>query len=237
MIEIVFFDAGETILHPHPSFPELFTRVCRSHGVDVRESEIRAIQERLAPHLVDLGEATGVDGPSLSAEGSRIFWSYLYRRLLGELGIDDERLVGKLYDTFSHVSSYKLFDDVLPALAELRGLGYRLGLISNFERWLEEMLVELDVGHHFDVTVISGVEGTEKPDLRIYELALAKAGAEPEKAVHVGDSPALDVAPAGSVGMTAVLLDRADRYPDAAAPRIRSLADLPDLVARLGRSD
>ena len=233
MIDVVFFDAGETILHPHPSFPELFSRVSAEHGIEIPVERVRDVQERLAPHLVDLGEATGVDNPSLSADASRRFWTYLYRRLLAELGITDEELVGKLYSTFSHMSSYKLFDDALPAIEDLAQRGYRLGLISNFERWLEEMLVELEVGQHFEVSVISGIVGTEKPDERIYRIALDKAGVDAGRCVHVGDSPGLDVAPAAAVGMNAVLLDRRDRYPQVDAPRIRSLQELPALVAGL----
>jgi putative hydrolase of the HAD superfamily len=233
VIDIVFFDAGETILHPHPSFPELFAQVCARNGVDVDAGDVRVVQERLAPHLVDLGEATGVDAPSLSAEGSRTFWTFLYRRLLGELGIDRGDLPDLLYATFSHISSYKLFDDVLDALDAVRARGHRIGLISNFERWLEEMLVELEVGHLFDVAVISGVEGVEKPDVAIYRIALERAAVEPSRAVHVGDSPGLDVEPATAAGMRAVLLDRTGRYPDAAGPRIRSLRDLPHALDSL----
>jgi putative hydrolase of the HAD superfamily len=233
VIEVVFFDAGETLLHPHPSFPELFAEVCRRAGTEVPVARVQEAQERLAPHLVDLGEATGVDKPSLSAEDSRRFWTYLYRRLLEELGITDEALVEKLYGTFSHISSYKLFDDALPALDSLAGDGYRLGLISNFDRWLEEMLVELEVGHRFEVTVISGVEGVEKPDPKIYEVALERAGVEAARSVHVGDSPGLDVEPAGAVGMIPVLVDRRGRYPNAPGLRVRTLADLPEVLSRL----
>lgn len=234
MIDIVFFDAGETILHPHPSFPELFADVCARNGVTVDAADVRAVQERLAPHLVDLGEATGVHKPSLSAEDSHAFWTYLYRRLLGELGIDEEaRLPDVLYATFSHISSYKLFDDVLDALDAVQARGHRIGLISNFERWLEEMLIELEVGDLFDVAVISGVEGVEKPDVAIYRIALERAGVEPGRAVHVGDSPGLDVDPATAAGMRAVLLDRAGRYPDAPGPRIGSLTELPRVLDSL----
>ena len=76
-----------------------------------------------------------------------------------------------------------------------------MGLISNFESWLEEMLVELEVGHHFEPAIISGIEGVEKPDPTIYEIALEKAGVAPENAVHVGDSPGMDVEPASLVGI------------------------------------
>ncbi|HEV2755601.1 MAG TPA: HAD-IA family hydrolase [Actinomycetota bacterium] len=234
-IDIVFLDAGDTILYPHPSFSEIFARVATDHGYPIEPSDVDDVRHRLAPHLVDIAEDSGVGQgvASLSAENSRVFWSFLYRRFLEELGLPHEALVDPLFDVFSSTSTYRLFDDVLPALGELGSRGYRLGLISNFERWLEEMLVELEVGHIFDVAVISGVEGVEKPDTTIYVRALEKAGVAAANAVHVGDSPGLDVAPAGAVGMRTVLLDRLGRYEDHEGHRITSLKDLPDLLTKL----
>ena len=229
-IDIVFLDAGETILHPHPSFPELFAKVCNDYGTDVSSEQVAELQQRLAPFLVDLAAESGIENPSLTPDGSRTFWSYLYRRFLAELGIEDEKLTTRLYDVFSHPSSYALFDDVLPALADLQSLGVRLGLISNFEEWLEGMLVELEVGHLFDVSVISGIEGIEKPDPEIYRVALRRAEVQPDKALHVGDSMTLDVEPARAAGIMAVLLDRHDRYPEAPVRRIRSLVEVPELL-------
>ena len=238
MIEIVFFDAGETLLRPHPSFPELFATTARAAGRDVTPEEVAAVQSKVAPHLVDLaaddgGEPLRYEGSSLSAEGSRKFWTHLYERLLAELGLEDDGLATRLFEVFSDSSSYKLFDDVTGTLERIKTDGYRIGLISNFESWLDEMLVELEVGHHFDPAIISGVEGVEKPDARIYELALERAGVTPEQAVHVGDSPGMDIDPATSVGMHAILLDRLGRYANAPGHRILSLEDLPPLVSNL----
>ncbi len=196
--------------------------------------EVEQVRRRLAPHLVDMAEDSGAEGGvSLSEESSRTFWTFLYRRFLQELGHEDEALVERLLQVFSTTSTYRLYDDVLPALHELAESGYRLGLISNFERWLEEMLVELEVGHVFDVAVISGIEGVEKPDATIYLRALEKAHVGPEQAVHVGDSPGLDVEPARSVGIGTVLLDRLGRYADHDGHRISSLKELPDLLSKL----
>ncbi|MGH2819045.1 MAG: HAD family hydrolase [Actinomycetota bacterium] len=234
MIKIVFLDAGETLLYPHPSFVELFSNVCKERGYDISPERVQEVRRELAPHLVDLAEDTGVENPSFSPEESRTFWTHLYQRFLARLGIEDEALVGALYGRFSHVSSYRLFEDALPALTQLHRRGYRLGLISNFEEWLEEMLVELEVGHLFDVTVISGIERVEKPDVKIYEVALERAGVAPDEAVHVGDSPGLDVEPARGAGMHAVLLDRLDHYAHLDdVVTVRSLADLPDVVSGL----
>jgi putative hydrolase of the HAD superfamily len=231
--EIVFFDAGDTLLRAHPSFPELLASICRENGYDVNPGDVSAIQERLAPHLVELAHETGIDAPSLDPEDSRTYWSHLYRRVTGELGIQDEELVQTLYARFSHPSAYRLFDDALPCLTELKAAGYRLGLISNFEGWLEEMLVEMEVGHLFEVSVISAFEGIEKPDKALYERALSRAGVSADAAAHIGDSPKMDVEPASAVGMTTILLDRRGRYPDVPGPRVATLAEFPRLIAEL----
>ena len=238
MIEIVFFDAGDTLLRPHPSFGELFSSVARDNGVDVSVDDVHRVQSKLAPHLIDLvedadGNPLAYEGSSLSEEKSREYWTHLYRRLLKELGIVNEDLAVELCRVFSSSASYKLFDDVLPTLDSLDASGYRLGLISNFESWLEEMLIELEVGHHFKPSIISGVEGVEKPDPRIYELALERAGVSPENAVHVGDSPAMDMEPAASAGIRGILIDRSERYPNHPSPRVTSLEDLPPLLTKL----
>lgn len=232
-IEIVFFDAGETLLRPYPSFPELLSQICGEHGYDVAPERANEVQQRLAPHLVELAEETGIDKPSLDPEHSRIFWTHLYRRITGELGIEDEALVETLFTRFSHPSSYKLFDDALPCLLELQRRGFRLGLISNFEGWLQEMLVEFEVGHLFEVSVISGFEGMEKPDPGLYSLALERAGVSGASTMHIGDSPKMDVEPARAAGMTPVLLDRYNRYPDAPEPRVSSLTEVPSVLERL----
>ncbi len=233
-IEVIFFDAGDTLLGPHPSFPELFSQVCKEHGYDVPPEAVVRVQSELAPNLIDLAEDTGVDNPSFSSEASGRFWGYLYSRFLEALDIADKDLAAALLERFSTSSSYMLFGDVLATLRRLHERGYRLGLISNFEQWLEERLIELEVGRLFDVTVISGFVKIEKPDPAIYELALQRARVEPARAVHVGDSMSMDVEPAVSVGMHAVLLDRAGRYPDSRVPRIESLEELPGVVAKLG---
>lgn len=233
-VEMVFFDAGETLLRPYPSFAQLFASTCAAYGVEVATEDVADVRRRLAPHLLELADESGVDQPSLMPQRSYDFWGYVYRRFLAELGIVDEGLVQRLFDVFSDSSSYRLYDDALPALGDLHQRGYRLGLISNFEGWLEKLLVELEVGHLFDTTVISAVEGIEKPDPAIYRLAVERAGVAPAACAMVGDSPANDAEPAARVGMRPVLLDRGGAYHHLDSyPRLRSLEELPDLLQNL----
>lgn len=79
--------------------------------------------------------------------------------------------------------------------------------------------------------MFSGLEGVEKPDPRIYKIALERAGnIAPEETLHIGDSMRKDYVPAKSVGMKALLLDRF-KTPDAVEWRKSGAIVLPDLVA------
>ena len=228
-IRAVFFDAGETLVHPHPSFPELLSQTLRAEGVNVGPD---AIREQL-PAIAGMFTKATEEGElwSTSPERSRRFWAGVYRALLGELGLPfTDEMAERLYGVFTDVANYRLFPDAVPVLEKLRGAGLRLGLISNFEEWLERLLDSVEATVFFDTVVISGVEGVEKPDPRIFRLGLDRVGVRAEEAVYVGDSVAYDVGPANAVGMTAVLLDRRGRYPDHEGPRIASLDELPAVL-------
>jgi putative hydrolase of the HAD superfamily len=108
----------------------------------------------------------------------------------------------------------------------IKGAGMLVGLISNFEEWLEGMLIEMEVAGLFDLMVISGKEGVEKPDPAIFQLALDRSGIPADKAVYVGDHPRIDAEGARAVGMGAVLIDRRGRYPTYEGVRIGTLDQL-----------
>jgi FMN phosphatase YigB (HAD superfamily) len=76
------------------------------------------------------------------------------------------------------------------------------------------------------VRVISGLEGVEKPDPRIYELALARAGLPADEVAYVGDNPEFDVVPPAALGMFPVLIDRRERHPEHDGARITDLRSL-----------
>ena len=227
--DAVFFDAGETLVHPHPSFPELLTLVLQDEGHDVDPAVIRerlwVVSDRF------LKAARDNELWSTSAERSREFWSSVYRTFLGELGIEwTDDLSKRLYSTFTDVANYRLFPDVVEVLEHLERAGLSLGLVSNFEEWLEHLLEHLELTRFFDVRIISGVEGVEKPDPRIFRLALERTGAEASRSVYVGDNVHFDVEPANELGMLGVLLDRRGRYPDHDGVRITTMRELPEVL-------
>jgi putative hydrolase of the HAD superfamily len=231
-LEAVFFDAGETLLYPHPSFAELFAEVLREDGHRVDPARVQQVVSASTRRFNDILTSEQARLWSTSPERSRTLWDGIYRSFLSDLGIDrdHDRLVDALYARFSDLASYRLHPDAQPTLERLRRTDLTLGLISNFEEWLERLLEALDVARFFDVTVISGIEGVEKPDPAIFRLALERAGVTAERSLYVGDNPTFDVEAARAVGMIPVLIDRRGRYADTGALRITSLEDLPTAV-------
>ena len=225
----VFFDAGETLVHPHPTFPDLFAQILRREGHDVTPELVR---ER--GHVVFDRFRVAAENQELwttSPERSRRFWHEVYEIFLSELGVPNANgLIDTVYGEFTDRSNYRLFEDVPAVLDRLRRAGLILGVVSNFEAWLERLLDELGVTDHFAVRVVSGVEGMEKPDPRIFELAMSRAGVVPADSVYVGDNPEFDVDPALAVGMFPVLIDRRGRFPEAPGARIGSMDELPDVL-------
>ncbi len=222
----VFFDAGGTLINPHPSFTELLSRTLLSEGHRVEPDQI---VQRI-PLIAALFTRASKTGElwSVSPERSRAFWDTVYRTLLEDLGIPyTPKLSDRFYAVFTDVRNYRLFPDALPVLQRLSAGGVFLGVISNFEQWLERLLSALEVSSFFEVRVISGAEGMEKPDPKIFLLALERAGLEPGESVYVGDSVEFDVLPAQAVGMRGILVDRSNRHPDFTGTRIASLAELP----------
>jgi putative hydrolase of the HAD superfamily len=225
-LECVLFDAGDTLLAPAPSFQGRFVAVAAAHGLPLEEA---AVDAAVAAAVREAAWPSDWTDPATQ----RAFWSGFYRDVLAGLGhTGDGHLVEALFEAFSDPATYRLFDDVRPALEELAGRGLKLGVVSNFEPWLADVLALEGIADRFATVAISGVLGVAKPDPRIFKAALAEAGAGPAATVHVGDQPVNDVAAARAVGITPVLIDRFARHRDIVGTH--RVERLTELVALLG---
>jgi putative hydrolase of the HAD superfamily len=225
-LDCVLFDAGDTLLAPAPSFQGRFVAVAAAAGLPLEEAAVDAA-------IAEAVRAAQWPSDWTDPATQRGFWVGFYRQVLAALGHRDDgsQLAEALFAAFSDPAGYRLFDDVRPALETLAGRGVTLGVVSNFEPWLEDVLALQGVDHLFAAVAISGKLGVAKPDPEIFLAALKEAGAEPEATMHVGDQPANDVAAARAVGITPVLVDRYGRHPDPdGVHRVEDLTGLVRLV-------
>ncbi len=228
----VYFDVGDTLLHPRRTLTELLAEVAGDVGIALPGVAFSGLGDHMRARVA---ERTRLGRPfTYPPEESRKFWLETYQGFLSHLLHEEDAslLARALLDILSSPEGYAVFDDALPTLQTLRADGLRLGIVSNWESWLPQLLERVGITPILDHVVISGVCGIEKPDSRIFTLALREAGLGPEQVFYVGDNPAHDVAPALLVGITPVLLDRSRRYPpNSSHPRITSLHELPSLLS------
>jgi len=152
------------------------------------------------------GQATNLEAVRLVA----------FERTLQHVGVADEGLAAHLNAVYlkHRFEDTRPFDDVLPTLDALRG-HYRLGLLSNGNSCPEVC----GLPDRFDFVVFAQDYGIEKPDPRLFEIALEHAGCSPQELLHVGDSLTNDVDGAKRAGVLAVRPDFA----------ITSLTELPGI--------
>jgi putative hydrolase of the HAD superfamily len=124
---------------------------------------------------------------------------------------------------------FRPYQDVLPALGELRERGLTLVVASNWDCSLADWLEPAGITELVDGVVTSAEVGAPKPHPRVFERALAIAGVAPSEALHVGDKVDNDVQGAAAAGVRAVLVQR-EGEPPAGVEAISSLRELPALL-------
>ncbi len=131
--------------------------------------------------------------------------------------------------------------DARPLLEQLKGEGYRIGLISNAND-AQDVRTLIDKGNFasfFEITLISAEVGLRKPHPGIFKLALDFFNARPEETVMVGDTLGADILGANNLGISSVWISRraearADNlsHENTIQPRatISALSELPGLL-------
>lgn len=131
-------------------------------------------------------------------------------------------------------SMFELRPEALGVIGRLRSAGFRIGLVSDCTTELPDAWSRLPLAAVVDAPVFSCVEGTRKPDPRLFRKVAADLGTEPGRCVYIGDGGGRELTGASGIGMRAVLLAGPDwhahrdhnRESDWAGLRIGSLTEL-----------
>jgi 2-haloacid dehalogenase len=144
-----------------------------------------------------------------------------------ELPADERDALGRSLPT------WPVFEDVPPALADLRGRGWRLAILSNTDRDFIDASMER-IGVPFELAIVASEVGSYKPAPGHWREFLRATGADPALHVHVGASVFHDIEPAGELGIPCVWINRLGEQIDTgAAAAIPDLELLPVTLDRL----
>jgi putative hydrolase of the HAD superfamily len=233
LVRGVLFDAAGTLLDLRPPLAERAAETVRSWGVEVDvEAAVRSLATRRdwPPDTPD---------PELRRARWTAFCASVLRALVpapsrraceGSIDLAAQRLAGETLDP----RNYALYPDAVACLAALAARGVPVGIVSNFDVWLLDVVEALQLADAFACVVLSSVEGCCKPDPRLFAAGAERLGVDPAEILFVGDSPRADVEGARAFGMQAVLIDRVEAFPDVPHARIADLAGVVDLLDRAG---
>jgi putative hydrolase of the HAD superfamily len=226
VLETVFLDAGGVIV-----FPNWFriADALAARGVRVEPAAL-ARAEHFAKKRLDTGETVNATN---DAGRGWLYFNLIFEEAGVPVGPAVEEALAELHAYHQESNLWELVPPgVFPALAALRARGLKLTIVSNANGKLRTLFDRLSLVACVDCLLDSHVERVEKPDPRFFEIALERSGARRETTIHVGDLYHVDVIGARAAGLRGVLLDEASLYADADCPRVRSLAELVDEIAR-----
>ena len=128
-----------------------------------------------------------------------------FERTLEHVGCPDKELAAHLNAIYRkhRFEDIELYPDVIPTF-DVLAPHFKLGLLSNGNTYPERCGLE----GYFAFVVFSQDVQIEKPDRRIFEITVQRAGCELSQLLHVGDSLKNDVAGARNAGAYSVWLNR-----------------------------
>jgi len=231
-IKAVLFDVGQTLIDSRRENGEAFASIVKELGA-------------ITPQVADFDSAIlrahtefaerGIFAHQFPRDEGMGFWIPFDRRVLEIAGVEgdlDAMAREAHIRWFDHVGVYA-YDDTIPALAKLKAIGLRIGIISNgLEEEIFDVLARARIDESlFDPVVGSDTFSCEKPHARVFEETAKRAGLRSDECAFVGDRLDKDGG-AAKVGMRFFWVDRkkvggAPEWSE----RIETLAELPGLLA------
>jgi len=119
-------------------------------------------------------------------------------------GFDDE-LALAICDRDGDVAATMPYPDTPGVLRDLKALGMRIGVISDIHYDLRRYFGHYGLDHLVDSYTLSFKHGVQKPDPRLFQIAVSALGQAPQYTLMVGDNPHRDGG-AAAVGITTLIL-------------------------------
>jgi len=231
-VDLLCLDAGNTMMFfDHGRVANL----CAREGFDTTAEALTRAEGavKYAQEQGTLLEFAWTPAPVAGAPS----WAGYVGTMLSFAGLPRERVPRLLEALWLEHRARNLWslvpEGLVEALDRARALGVRVAVISNSEGKLEAILDELGISCAIDLLVDSGLLGIEKPDPRLFRIALDRFGVPPARALHLGDNFATDVLGARAAGVRVALVDPFDhlagRHAD--VPRVAGAAEVARAIA------
>jgi putative hydrolase of the HAD superfamily len=235
-IKVIFFDAAGTLFHVKGSVAEVYLTYAQPYGVPRTPELLAAVNAAFARAFHDAPPPIfAASDPVELKQCERLWWFDIVHNVFYRVGMFEgfDDYFETVFQAFDGPQHWALYPETLGVLKEIRGRGIETGIISNFDTRVFNIVRGLGIADLFDTVTISSLARAAKPAPAIFQLALEKHAVDPEEALHVGDSVRDDVQGARQARLSGILIDRNQIAPAPGIRTIRSLEELPALIAAL----
>lgn len=215
----VFFDAGNTLLYPHPSIGEIYQEIAQKHGVILDSAAINSCFFNVWQNKNKLK----VD----PAKEEKAWWKKIVSEVVPRADFKDfNAFFDHLYLDFGNPYRWRLYEDVKFVLSKLRQKDIPMLIVSNWDPRLRKICAFHDLTKYFEAIIISAEIGVSKPKKKIFSLALEKVNCPNKDVIHIGDSVVDDIDGCRPLGIVPVYLNRHGEK----IPGVWSVSSLMDII-------
>ncbi|CAL9704802.1 unnamed protein product [Knipowitschia caucasica] len=234
----VLWDVKDTLLKVRFSVGEQYCKEAARMGLSLNPMEVnsafRQAFKTYSSRYPNYGIAHGLNGHS--------WWTAVVTDTFTLCGVQDsallQTLAHNLYHNFTKAQNWEVFDNSKKVLEACSSLGLKLGIVSNFDNRLENILKSCNLLSHFSFLITSEEAGEAKPSSLIFDQALQKCGVSAAHVAHVGDHYINDYLASRALGIHGFLLDRDNKHDGSdvvpKGHRLCSLEELPSRLVQLG---
>ena len=223
MIQAVFFDMDDT-LYDTSGFASIARRAAFKSMV---HNGLQCSEEEGYEHLMEIVREKGSN------------YSKHFNILTNDInGSEDPLIIVNGIITYHNTkfAMLKLQPDSFAILLYLKSKGYKVGLITNgkeFKQW--EKLIRLGLYPFFDEIVTSESVGVEKPDAKIYQIAMDRLNVTKGTSIMVGNNFDVDIMGAYNAGMQSMIInskltDEQNKKLEQLNYQVRQLDTLTDIM-------
>jgi putative hydrolase of the HAD superfamily len=209
--KVIFLDAMGTLFELKNTVGEIYQQYADKYGV---KADPQAIEQAFI-HSFKSAAPLAFSRQELFEIKQQEFdwWKQVVSVTFTQLGLlanfdDFNAFFSEIYHYFGTGEPWCIFPDTIDSLTRWSDRGIELGIISNFDSRLLEVLNFLDLDQFFTSITISSTAGFAKPDANIFHLALRKHHLAPHQAWHIGDSVTEDYTGAKNAGFRSFCLNR-----------------------------
>lgn len=210
-LRLITFDVTDTLLKFKYSVGKQYGEVGALYGIFCND-------DRLSNNFVKHWRRMREEDPNFGLD-SGIGWENWWRNVVKGsfkncgVNVEDKQLEmisEHLIEIYKTSACWQQCCGTSNLLSFIRSKGIPMGIISNFDPRLYQILINMKLSHFFQFIATSYEIGVEKPDRKIFEKAMALSKLShlrPEECLHVGNKPSLDYDGAKNSGWHGVVID------------------------------